>query len=456
MKRGDAEGPLTGELLDGKYLVGRVIGEGAVGVVYEARDVELDEAVVIEGLRPEMLADEAMVRRFAREARAAATIESEYVATIRGVGATPDGAPFLVMEHLDGKDLGSIVSEAGPLAPRTAVEYALQVCEALAVAHAKGIVHRAIEPENLLLTERAGGRKAVKVLDFGISKAAPRARSVNLMGTPLYMSPEQVRVTDSVDVRSDVWSLGMVLYEMLAGQPAFDGQSVTEICAQILEAEPRPMELLRDDLPSGLVEVVARCLQKDVTMRYQNVAELALALMPFGPKRGRLNVERAVAALQGAGQLPADMPVNSTMPPAPSDFMYTPIPKGTPVPTDIAVLTTPSNIPSAYPSRPVSTYALPAEKRTSPFGIILGVLAVVAVVVGALAATYQGSSAAPAPSMEPEAGPPHVKTPVSTVAPAPTTAPSATHSGAASRMAPPPAVAPSKPAATSEEPDLGY
>ncbi|HSO36775.1 MAG TPA: serine/threonine-protein kinase, partial [Labilithrix sp.] len=315
----------TGNLVDGRYLVGEVIGTGAFGIVFEAKNVELDEQVALKTMRPEVAVDTAMVARFAREAKAAASIKSEYVATVYDVGTGADGLPYIVMEYLHGQNLCEIVEKSGPVSPQKAVEYALQICEALAVAHSKGIVHRDIKPENLLLTERAGGMHIVKVLDFGISKGAltgsifgdqlPIVKTVNLMGTPLYMSPEQVRCSDSVDLRSDIWSLGMVLYEIIAGVAAFDGASITEICAAILEHTPTPIENYCTNLPSGLVDVITRCLEKDVRNRYQNVAELALALMPFAPKRSRLNVERAVAVLQSAGQVDPDLKVESAMPP---------------------------------------------------------------------------------------------------------------------------------------------
>ncbi len=330
-----------GAILDGKYLIGTIIGSGAFGLVYEAKNLELDEKVALKTMRPELMVDTAMVARFAREAKSAAAIKSEYVASVYDVGMTTDGAPYIVMEYLDGKNFGQLVEEAGAFNARTAVEYALQICEALAVAHAKGIVHRDIKPENLLLTERAGGMKIVKVLDFGISKAAltgsifgnelPIVKTLNLMGTPLYMSPEQVRCSDNVDVRSDIWSVGMVLYEILAGTTAFDeGSSITEICAAILETKPKPIELHRNDLPSGLVEVISKCLEKDANRRYQNVAELAMALMPFGPKRSRLNVERAVSVLQGAGQVDPELKVDSIMPPSSQDISGIIMPRLTP------------------------------------------------------------------------------------------------------------------------------
>ena len=219
-----------GTLLQGKYLVGEVIGLGAFGIVYEAKNIELDEKVALKMIRPDVAVDAGMVRRFAREAKSAAVIKSEYVASVYDVGMHGED-PYIVMEYLEGKDLAAILEESGRMDARSAVEYALQVCEALAVAHAKGIIHRDIKPENLLLTERSGGMRIVKVLDFGISKAAltgsifgddlPIVKTVNLMGTPLYMSPEQFRRTDTVDVRSDIWSLGMVLYQIIAGHPAF-------------------------------------------------------------------------------------------------------------------------------------------------------------------------------------------------------------------------------------------
>jgi serine/threonine protein kinase len=320
------KGMVTGALLDGKYAIGRVMGSGAFGLVFEGKNLELDEKVAIKALRPEIAVDNAMVGRFAREAKSAASIRSEYVCSVYDVGTSRDGVPYIVMEYLEGRDLGTILNDDGPFSPRTAVEYALQMCEALAVAHAKGIVHRDIKPENLMITERAGGMRILKVLDFGISKAAltgsifggelPIVKTLNLIGTPLYMSPEQVRSSSGVDVRSDIWSVGMVLYEILAGTTAFEGASITEICASILEMKPTPIELHRNDLPAGLVDAIKKCLEKDVKDRYQNVAELALALMPFGPKRSRLNVERAITILQSVGQVDKSVQLDSAPPPS--------------------------------------------------------------------------------------------------------------------------------------------
>ncbi len=230
------------------------------------------------------------------------------------------------MEFLEGSDLGSIVQQRGNLGVREATEYVMQTCEALAVAHAKGVVHRDIKPENLFLTSRAG-MSVIKVLDFGISKAAltgsifgsalPLVKTVNLMGTPLYMSPEQIRSADGGDMRSDIWALGMVLYEILTGSLPFTAPSITELCAAILEAPMVPITQHRSDLPPGFVELLEKCIERDPAKRFQNVAEMAKAFMPFAPKRARICAERAAQALRAAGLVDeSSIRFNSTVPPA--------------------------------------------------------------------------------------------------------------------------------------------
>jgi serine/threonine-protein kinase len=316
----------VGDIVNGKYLIEAVIGEGGVGIVIRAQNLELDERVALKFLRPEMLPHKEIVARFAREAKAASSIRSEYVAMVFDVGMMGNGTPYLVMEHLDGKDLSTVLQERGRLGPREAAEYAMQVCEALAVAHAKGVIHRDIKPDNLFVTTRSG-MNLIKVLDFGISKTAltgsmfgsdlPVVKTVSLMGTPLYMSPEQVRSSQTVDERTDIWALGMVLYEALAGCSPFRATSITELCAEILEKPIPSITLQRNDLPPGLVHVLEKCLQKDPEHRYQNVAQLAMALMPYAPRRARLCVERAAQALMAAGIIEeSTIQLTSTYPPA--------------------------------------------------------------------------------------------------------------------------------------------
>ena len=323
--------PLTGTVIGGKYRVERAIGEGAMGVVLAARHVELDEPVAIKCIRPAMHGEPDVMSRFAREAKACARLRSEHVVKVLDVGAAPPLGPYMVMEYLEGQDLATLLHERGPLPPRKATEYALQVCEALSLAHAHGITHRDIKPENLFLTRR-GNLDIVKVLDFGISKAALEGRSSSagaaitdiscLLGTPLYMSPEQIRATHDVDHRTDLWSLGVVLFELLTGKPPFSGNTVTEVCARVLQAKTPNLAEQCQTAPLELARVVGRCLMKDPAYRYRNAAELANALLPFAPPRARLHAERAssvtrdpfAAESEPPPRLPPYAPVTSSAP----------------------------------------------------------------------------------------------------------------------------------------------
>ena len=295
----------VGELVAGKYRVERVLGSGGMAFVLSAKHVELEQHFALKFLDERFLGNATVTERFTQEAKAACRIRSEHVALVYDVGIH-NGAPFFVMEHLEGRDLQAVVTESGPLRVDDAVEYVMQACEALAVAHGMGIVHRDIKPENLFLVERSG-LPIVKVLDFGISKVAltggqPASRLTGelTLGTPCYMSPEQIRSTTSVDARSDQWSLGVVLYELLAGTEAFRADSVNAVCAAVLEREPPPLSELRPDLPPGLAEVVMKCLQKDAERRFADVAELAVALLPFAPTRALVSAERSSSVMRGA------------------------------------------------------------------------------------------------------------------------------------------------------------
>jgi serine/threonine-protein kinase len=296
-----------GDLIAGKYEVVKLIGSGGMGYVVEAMHVELGEVVALKFLRPEALQIEELVERFAREARAAAKIRSEHVARVYDVGVLPDGVPFIVMEHLAGQDLADVLQARGPLPIKVAIEYVMQACEALAAAHASGVVHRDIKPENLFLTNHAQGLDFIKILDFGISKVALApgkrgfVRTMMPLGSPVYMSPEQIRSSEHVDARTDIWSLGCVLFELLTGTVAFNEPSLMQLSAAILEHDPVPLRELVPDAPPELEEVVMRCLEKDADNRYGNIAELAIALYPFAPRRSRISAERCYHALKNAG-----------------------------------------------------------------------------------------------------------------------------------------------------------
>jgi serine/threonine-protein kinase len=312
----------VGDIVAGKYEVTGLLGTGGMGYVISARHVELGEMVALKFLRPEALAHAELVERFAREARAAAKIRSEHVANVFDVGTLPDGTPFIVMEYLAGKDLADYLHQEGALPIDVAVEYIMQACEALAAAHAHGIVHRDIKPENLFLTQQAQGMYLIKVLDFGISKIAlPRGkrdlvRTQMALGSPVYMSPEQIRRSDQVDARSDIWAIGCVLFELLTGVTAFDEPSLLELSAAILERDPVPLQTLRPDASEELEQVVLRCLEKNPDHRYQNVAELAVALYPFAPRRARISAERCYHMLKNAGIVSTELELASSYPPA--------------------------------------------------------------------------------------------------------------------------------------------
>jgi serine/threonine-protein kinase len=294
-------GVRDGDILAGKYRVERVLGSGGMGVVVAAYHMQLHQRVAIKFLLPEALSNSEAVERFAREARAAVKITSEHVARVIDVGTLETGAPFMVMEFLEGHDLAQWVRLRGSLPLEQAVDFALQACEALAEAHTLGIVHRDLKPANLFIVRGADALHCVKVLDFGISKAvgpaaagqdAALTRTTAVLGSPLYMSPEQMAASRNVDARSDIWSMGIVLYELLTGSVPFNGVTLPEVCVKIASHPPPPLRAIRPDIPAAVEAIVLRCLEKDRARRYADVSELALALVDFGPPRARASAER--------------------------------------------------------------------------------------------------------------------------------------------------------------------
>ncbi len=306
----DDPGVREGDVLAGKFRVDKVIGIGGMGVVVAAHHLQLDQKVALKFLLPHALESEEAVARFEREARAAVKIKSEHVARIIDVGALEDGRPYMVMEYLDGGDLDAWVRQKGPLDVEQAVEFVLQACEAIAEAHALGIVHRDLKPANLQCIRRPDGLLSVKVLDFGISKVTGHAASglnlgitktQSLMGSPVYMSPEQLQSSKNVDARTDIWSLGVILFELIAGRPPFTAETMPQLVLKVM-SEPAPgLRELRPEAPEGLERVIHRCLDKDLDKRYPNVAELAADLLPFGPERARASVDRIARVIHAAG-----------------------------------------------------------------------------------------------------------------------------------------------------------
>ncbi len=299
-------GAQPGQILAGKYRVERVLGEGGMGIVIAAHHLHLDKRVALKFLRPEVAANREIVARFSNEARSAARIQSEHVAKVLDVGVLDDGSPFMVMEYLEGTDLAGLIKQRGSIPGPESIEYVLQACEALAEAHVAGIVHRDLKPANLFLTRRADGSPSVKVLDFGISKAAlsndaghALTQTAAVLGSPSYMAPEQLKSARQADPRTDIWALGIILHELMTGECAFRADTVPELYVSILQSPPVALRQRLPGAPPALEAVLLRCLEKDPARRFASVGELALALAEFAPARAQPSVER-IATITGA------------------------------------------------------------------------------------------------------------------------------------------------------------
>ncbi len=295
-----ADVPTPGQIIAGKYEVERVLGVGGMGVVLAARHLQLPQRVAIKFMRVEAARDPNAVERFLREARAAVALSSEHVTRVLDVGTLATGEPYMVMEYLDGIDLSQVISQRGPMPVAEAVGSVLQACEAIAEAHAMGIVHRDLKPANLFLGNLRDGTTTVKVLDFGISKVSDFNSSANsnltasglVMGSPGYMSPEQVRSAKGVDARTDIWALGVILYELTTGVRPFEGETMGELLALIVSETPVSVRQHRPEIPEGLATVIAQCLERRVDRRIQDVGELASKLVTYCPRGGPASLER--------------------------------------------------------------------------------------------------------------------------------------------------------------------
>jgi serine/threonine-protein kinase len=301
-----------GSIFIDKYKIERQLGEGGMGKVFLATHVHLAERVAIKVLHREMTTRIDLVDRFLREARASVRLKTEHVVRILDADRSPDGLPYIVMEYLDGRDLLAMFRERGALPVGEVVDYMLQTCEAMAEAHGQALVHRDIKPANLFVTQRSDGSTLVKVLDFGISKTLDRdlqlTSSQAMLGTPAYMSPEQLRASRDVDTRTDVWSLGVVMFELLAGAQPFDAPTFGELVIQVV-TQPAPP--LVADVPRGLASAVARCLERDPAARFQTVGDLASAIVPFASDRaaGASAAQRVATILRNRVQSQPALPI---------------------------------------------------------------------------------------------------------------------------------------------------
>lgn len=272
-----------GQQIDDKYVVVRTLGQGGMGIVFSAYHAALQRTVALKFLRPEALLQEHALPRFLREAQAAARLQSEHVARVLDFGTWRGTTPYIVMELLEGEDLKHRLDRCGPVSTQDAIDWIVQASEAIGEAHALGIVHRDLKPANLFLATRLHGGTTIKVLDFGISRVPQPTgdgltQTNGIVGSVYYMSPEQFLAPKTVDARSDVWSLGVVLYELLTGHVPFDRDPLPAIAHAITHDAPAAPRGLRPELPPHLEAAILRCLEKDPSRRFQSVTDLVSAL----------------------------------------------------------------------------------------------------------------------------------------------------------------------------------
>ena len=297
----------VGDEVNGQYVIEDVIDRGGMGVVYLATHIELRVPVAIKALRGDLRDVDSAVERMLQEARIVARLDSDHVARVLDAGRLPGGGPYIVMEHLVGEDLSTTLEERGPLDVEEAVGLILQTCDALAHAHAAKIVHLDLKPANLFLAIRYDAVTTIKVLDFGIAsdlRAAFETKPHGLTGSPDYMSPEQVLLGGGLDERSDIWSVGVVLYELLSGRRPFGADSAQETCARILGQPAPSLRAHRPEVPAALEAAISSCLSKDRGSRPPTVAALAAALAEFGPEGAQAAVRRIERVLGLATMLP--------------------------------------------------------------------------------------------------------------------------------------------------------
>jgi eukaryotic-like serine/threonine-protein kinase len=305
------DGLEIGDIVAGKYQILRVIGSGAMGVVVAAHHLNLDRTVALKFLVASALAHPDALARFAQEARAPARLASPHVVRVNDVGSLSNGTPYIELEYMEGSDLAARLRSGGRLPVDLAVDFVLQACDGIAEAHGLGIIHRDLKPANLFVVRGHGGAEEIKVLDFGISKAKASVTSTRPpgagtpggmstsggpIGSPCYMSPEQMQSARDIDVRTDIWSLGITLYELVTGELPFRGQSLVELYSEAKSQQPLCLRSRWPALPAGLEAVLSRCLQFDRQLRFPSVSELARALLPFASNRTGAYVQRIVAA----------------------------------------------------------------------------------------------------------------------------------------------------------------
>jgi serine/threonine-protein kinase len=355
----------VGMVIGGRLRIDQVLGAGGMGVVAAATHLELGNRVAVKVLRDELAQSPTLVERFIREARAVVALRTEHVCRVLDVGRLESGAPYIMMELLDGTDLARAIAQR-PLPVPIAVEYMVQACVALAEAHAAGVVHRDLKPANLFVTRRRDGGALVKVLDFGIAKAltaeAQLTHGSGMLGSPGFTSPEQLQSPRDVDHRTDIWALGVTLYQLVSGRHPFFAANAMEIALKVASERPAPL-----DVDPQLSAVIFRCLEKDRERRYPDVRALVADLARFGGPG-------AVRAASELGQIGTPAPI------APSGPMIPPT----------AMTTATAHPPTARPQS-VAPAAAPSRGW---IWLALAVLVAGGAIVAAIVATHRPSTAA--------------------------------------------------------------
>ena len=466
-----------GTVIAGKYRIERLIGQGGMAAVYLARHDLLQRDVAIKLLSPELTEQEDVKSRFLNEARAAARLRNEHVAAVMDVETAEGGTPFIVLEYLEGEDLEAVLSKRGPLPYQEVVDWTLQALEAIAHAHAEKIIHRDLKPANLFLTKRQDGTAVIKVLDFGLSKVtnslqgALATKTTAILGSPAFMSPEQLRSAKNVDARADLWSVGVILFHMVTGKYPLNAESEGELFAKILADTPlATIRSLQPDVPEALDAVFARCVSRDLAKRYANAAELAQALGPLATPQGAQSVERicrtlgvapppppagttAGAPLIAFGNHAAPSLTETTVAEAPQHPLAATTPKPMeapklgplPSPPKAAVPTPPSSKPA---NQALITTVGGAARRRELIGVLVVVGLAVALCGGYYAWTHTGGASA---ATEPKPDTPAVTAPPLTTPAPPPVMTTAQVTTAAPVMTPPPPVtveAPTAPTAS--------
>jgi serine/threonine protein kinase len=407
----DRDAPVReGDVLAGRYRVERVLAAGGMGIVVAARHMQLNQRVAVKVLTHNVGSTQA-IARFLTEAKASALLRSEHVVHVSDVGTLESGQPFMVMELLDGDDLSQVLEGEGRLSVEQAVDYLLQACEGLAEAHAARIVHRDLKPGNLFRARRPDGSNIIKVLDFGVSKALStdvRAEGTvtttdQVFGSPLYMSPEQMQSASKADERSDIWSLGVLLYELVSHKMPFDAESMAGLAVRIATDPPTRLVTVLPSVPLELEGVIFKCLEKDPNNRYANIAEFAADLEPFAPGC-RPQVERIQRLLFGATNPPRAAPS------APSMRRIVPVGAETLGPIDQSESSSPAVV------------VMDRKRRAWPVAVAVAVTVGVALTTAIIVRSVTVSSVSPPVAAQPNAVPPPTLTAPPSTAPGETSA----------------------------------